>query len=252
MDEKLLQGQRILVTGASRGIGKAISTYLLDRGAQVGVHYNQSKDAVSEITRTYPLANVLRADLENAEEVLGLFENALESMGGIDSLVLNAGIFEPHFPDLSDEDWLAIWRKTIAVNLESAAILTKKAIEHFKSVGGGRLIYIGSRAAFRGETEEYLAYAASKGGLTSLARSVARSFGKYNITAFVLAPGFTRTAMAEKFIQQHGEQKILDEISLPRLTIPEDIAPLAALICSGKMDHATGTTIDMNAGSYIH
>ncbi|MBT8283163.1 MAG: SDR family oxidoreductase, partial [Muriicola sp.] len=111
---------------------------------------------------------------------------------------------------------------------------------------------IGSRAAFRGETEEYLAYAASKGGLTSLARSVARSFGKDNIKAFVIAPGFTRTEMAEQFIREHGETKVLGEIALNQLTEVSDIAPLAGFICTGAMDHATGTTIDINAGSYIH
>ncbi len=252
MRENHLKGQHILITGASRGIGKAICTNLLDSGANVGVHYNNSQEAVKEITDVYPTASALKADLANAEEVLSLFEDALRTMGDVHSVVLNAGIFEPHSPNMNDKDWLAIWRKTLAVNLESAALLTKKAIEYFKAKSGGRLIYIGSRAAFRGETEDYLAYAASKGGLTSLARSVARSFGKYNITSFVLAPGFTRTAMAEQFIKQHGEEKVLNEISLPRLTTPEDIAPLVSLICSGKMDHATGTTIDLNAGSYIH
>ncbi len=120
-----------------------------------------------------------------------------------------------------------------------------------KKKGKGRFTYIGSRAVFRGETEEYLAYAASKGGIVSLARSVARSFGKNNIKSFVVSPGFTRTQMAESFIETYGEKRILDEISLNKLTTPEDIAPLVALMSSGLMDHATGATIDINAGSHI-
>jgi NAD(P)-dependent dehydrogenase (short-subunit alcohol dehydrogenase family) len=139
----------------------------------------------------------------------------------------------------------------MAINLESVGLLTKLGIEHFKKRGGGRFVYISSRAAFRGETEDYLAYAASKGGLTSLARSVARSFGKYNIKAFVLAPGFTRTEMAEGVIDKLGEEKVLNELALKELTTPEDIAPIVVLMCSGQMDHATGSTIDFNAGSYI-
>ncbi len=135
----------------------------------------------------------------------------------------------------------------MAINLEAVGLLTKLGIEHFRDQGGGRFVYIGSRAAFRGETEEYLAYAASKGGLTSLARTVARSFGKYNIKSFVIAPGFTRTEMAEDVISKHGEEKILKELALKELTTPEDIAPLVVLMCSGKMDHATGSTIDVNA-----
>ena len=96
-----------------------------------------------------------------------------------------------------------------------------------------------------------MAYAASKGGLTSLARSVARSFGKENIKSFVIAPGFTRTQMADAFIEKYGEERILSEISLNELTKPSDIAPLIALMSSGLMDHATGATIDVNAGSHI-
>ena len=112
-------------------------------------------------------------------------------------------------------------------------------------------MYIASRAAFRGETEEYLGYAASKGGMISLGRTVARSFGKDNIKSFILAPGFVKTAMADQFIQSYGEERILSELSLKELTRPEDISPLVALMCSGLMDHATGATIDVNAGSHI-
>ena len=140
----------------------------------------------------------------------------------------------------------------MAVNLDAAGILTQCGLRHFCGQGGGRFVYIGSRAAFRGETPDYLAYAASKGGLTSLAKSVARSFGKQGVTSFTLAPGFTRTAMAESFFDTHGEARIIEELALPELTRPEHIAPLVAFICSGKMDHATGCTIDLNAGSYMH
>lgn len=137
------------------------------------------------------------------------------------------------------------------INLNSVGLLTKLGLDHFKENNMGTFIYIGSRAVFRGETEEYLAYAASKGGLVSLARSVARSFGKFNIKSFILSPGFTRTQMAEDFIAQYGEEKVLNEIALNELTTPEDLAPLIGLMCSGLMDHATGATIDVNAGSHI-
>ena len=112
-------------------------------------------------------------------------------------------------------------------------------------------MYIASRAAFRGETEEYLGYAASKGGLISLGRTVARSFGRYNIKSFMLAPGFVKTAMADQFIEAYGRERILSELALNELTEPKDVAPLVVLMCSGLMDHATGATIDVNAGSHI-
>ncbi len=114
------------------------------------------------------------------------------------------------------------------------------------------MVYISSRAAFRGETEEYLAYAASKGGVVSLGRTVARSFGKYNIKSFIIAPGFTETPMAENFISSAGRDKIVSENALAQLTQPNDISPIIVLMAAGLMDHATGSTIDFNAGSYIH
>lgn len=247
-----LKGKRILVTGASRGIGAAIAKELLHSGATVALHYNQSEKEARMLQEAYPdNAKLFQANLENASETQSLMEAVVQAIGPLDSIVLNAGIFMPHPVDMEMENWLRTWRKILNVNLESAGIMTKMGIEHFRKSGGGRFIYIGSRAAFRGETQEYLAYAASKGGLTSLARSVARSFGKENIKAFVVAPGFTRTEMAEEFIKIYGEEKVLKEISLPELTTPEDISPLVALMCTGKLDHATGTTIDINAGSYI-
>jgi NAD(P)-dependent dehydrogenase (short-subunit alcohol dehydrogenase family) len=246
-----LKGQNILVTGASKGIGKSIAIHLLKANAQVGVHFNKSRTGANKIKDKYPLSATFQADLAQSDEVQLLFKNAIEHFGNLDTIILNAGVFSPQPIEDSTEKWLEIWRQTMAINLEAAGLITKLGIEHFKTQGGGRFVYIGSRAAFRGETEEYLAYAASKGGLTSLARTVARSFGKYNIKSFVIAPGFTRTEMAEDFINKVGEEKILNEMALKELTTPDDIAPLAVLMCSGQMDHATGSTIDVNAGSYI-
>lgn len=248
-----LSGKRILVTGASKGIGHAIAKLLLEKGAKVGLHYNHTRSSLEELKNIFEpdQSYLFQANLEDPMAAETLFKDALNQMESLETLVINAGIFKPHSIHSSLEEWMSVWNKTINVNLSAAAVLTKLSIEHFKDRKNGRLIYIGSRAAFRGETEEYLAYAASKGGLTSLAKSVARSFGKYNIKAFVLAPGFTRTEMAMDAISKIGEDQVLKNLSLNRLTTPEDIAPLVAFMCSGKMDHATGTTIDMNAGSHI-
>ena len=248
-----LVDQKILVTGASRGIGRAIAEKLLSEKATVALHFRSGLDQVNDIIKDYDKgkAIALQADLNDTEATISLYDQTIEKFGRIESVVINAGIFTPHPVELPMDPWLEIWRRTLQVNLESAAVLTKLFIDHFKQNGGGRLIYIGSRAAFRGETEEYLAYAASKGGLTSLAKSVARSFGKYNIKSFVVAPGFVQTDMAMDAIASIGKEKVMQNLALNELTQPQDIAPLVALLCSGQMDHATGSTIDVNAGSHI-
>lgn len=248
-----LSDQTLLITGASKGIGKSIAEYAMQMGARVALHYHSNKESAEELVARYPETHskMFKADLNQTPEVLTLFENVVNAFGCIQTMILNAGVFIQHPIDTDFQNWFQVWKTTLSVNLDSVGILTKLGIEHFRKEGGGRFVYIGSRAVFRGETQEYLAYAASKGGLTSLARSVARSFGKENIKSFVVAPGFTRTAMAESFIKIHGEERVLNEISLKELTTPKDIAPLVALMSSGDMDHATGATIDLNAGSHI-
>ena len=247
-----LSGKKILVTGASNGIGKGVADYLMNMGAQVAIHYNRDKTSAEELAHKYNNGSkAFQADLANESEVYRLFEEVKAHFNRVDTIILNAGVFIEHSTNLETSDWLSIWKKTLDINLNSVGLLTKLGIDHYREVEAGRFVYIGSRAVFRGETEEYLAYAASKGGITSLARSVARSFGKQNIKSFVVSPGFTRTQMAEQFIDAYGEERILSEIALNELTKPEDIAPLIGLMCSGLMDHATGATIDINAGSHI-
>lgn len=248
-----LSGEVALVTGSSRGIGKAIAEGLGRAGATVAVHCRESLKRAEQLAEKLGNnSSVFRADLEDRNQVLSLFAEVLDRYGKVDLLVNNAGIFE-HAPVEKDPaGWARDWDRTIAVNLTSAGILCREAINHFIGSGGGRIINIASRAAFRGETRDHLHYAASKGGMVSLSRSIARSFGVQNIKSFAIAPGFVRTEMIDDHLGEQGEEDILSELSLSRLTEPEDIAPVTVLIASGHMDHATGTTIDINGGSYMH
>ena len=247
-----LKNQRILVTGASRGIGRAIARQLSDSGAEVIIHYNSNKEeAESLLSQLKSPAYLESCDLSNSSEVVGFIPRLVAKYGPLTGLVNNAGI-SPSAPDsLPTDEWLQIWEKVMAVNSTAVGILTKEFIDQAKPLQNGRIIMISSRAAFRGDTPDYLAYAASKGALVSLTRSIARHYGKLGIKAFLIAPGFTRTDMANEILSEYGEDFALKDIALNELTLPEDIAPMVTLLCSGLADHATGTSIDINAGSYV-
>ena len=245
-----LKGKTVLVTGGSSGIGEEIVRTLAECGATVALHYNTGEARAEKIAAE--LGDGVRcfgADLADPVNASRLFDEVLEAFDGVDVLINNAGLGIPAPQEMVITEWLEIWRRTLSVNLTSAGVLCYKAINHFKKKSEGRIIHIASRAAFRGETEEYLAYAASKGGMVSLSRSIARSFGKYNIKSFVIAPGFVRTKMMDEFLEAHKD--IMGELALNELTMVTDVAPVVAFIASGKLDHATGCTIDINAGSYM-
>jgi NAD(P)-dependent dehydrogenase (short-subunit alcohol dehydrogenase family) len=246
-----LSACRALVTGGSRGIGRAISEALLASGARVAVHCRAGQDAAKEIVRGHAGSYVVSADLGNPLECGGLIAAAHDALGGLDLLVNNAGVAISSSFDDANAQWLDDWNHTLDVNLTAAAVLSRNAIHAARARGDLRIVFIASRAAFRGDTPDYVAYAASKGGMVALARSVARSFGKAGVKSFVIAPGFTRTEMAEDFIRAYGEDYAMKDIALERMTEPRDIAPLVVFLASGLADHCTGTTIDVNAASYV-
>jgi 3-oxoacyl-[acyl-carrier protein] reductase len=247
-----LRDKKIIVTGASSGIGFEITRALIEAGASVAIHYNSNQKGAEKLLKEGNDSKLFKADLSKEEDAKLFFEAVLSSFIKIDMIVNNVGIFEYHSIDADSNEWMNIWHKSMNTNLHSVGLLTHLGLQHFKENNAGRMIYVASRAAFRGETEDYLAYAASKGALVSLGRTVARSFGQYNIKSFILAPGFTKTPMAEDYIKTNGEESILKDAALKELTLPEHISPIVVLIAAGLMDHATGSTIDFNAGSYIH
>ncbi len=248
-----LKNQLILVTGASRGIGRAIAKQLAESGAKVIIHFNRNqKEAESLLAEIKGEAYLASCDLSNPSKVVGFIPELVNKYGPITSIVNNAGIARSAPDTLNTSEWLQIWDETLAVNTTSLAILCKEFVDQAKTQNGGRIINISSRAAFRGDTTDYIAYAASKGAIVSITRTIARHYGKLGIKAFLIAPGFTRTDMAEEILSEYGEEFALNDIALPELTKPEDLAPMVTLLCSGLADHATGASIDINAGSYVH
>lgn len=248
-----LSNTSVLVTGASRGIGAAVARAMGKAGATVALHYRDQRERATALAAEIgPSAEVFQADLSSVEECAALWQSVAARFGRVNALVNNAGIAMSSPLEAAMEEWVGEWDTTMAVNLRAPAVLSRLAIGHFLQKGGGRIINISSRAAFRGDQPAYLAYAASKGGLVALTRSIARGFGKAGILAFNVAPGFTRTDMAKDFLDQYGEDYATNDIALQRLTEPDDIAPFVVFLASGLGDHSTGCTIDINAGSYVH
>jgi 3-oxoacyl-[acyl-carrier protein] reductase len=248
-----LKNKHIIVTGASRGIGRSIAEHLVAAGATVAMQYNENKNRAEKVQSTLGgRALLYKCDFENRLDVSGFFNQVIKDLKRIDVLVNNAGIAISSDPAKNDVAWIDDWLRTLDINLNSTALLCKKAIDHFKNVGGGTIINMASRAAFRGDTADYMAYAASKAGIVGLTRSIARAYGKEGIKAFIVAPGFVRTEMAQEFIDQYGEDYAMKDVALSDLPEPDDIARFVTFLAGGMADHATGGTFDINSGSYLH
>lgn len=237
---------KTLLTGSSRGIGKAITELLLENDYSV-IGTSRSDETSFQHDRYQHL----KCDLGVQEDVLTLKE-IFQGDKVPEVLINNAGIFMDADFSLSDEEWLNNYDQTMQVNLRSAALLCKWAINAWKERGiEGRIINISSRAGQRGDTQEYASYAASKGGLTALTKSIARSFGKTGITAYTVAPGFIDTDMARESIEVYGEDYLTQGLALNSIAPPNQIAELVLLLASGKLKHATGQVFHVNSGSYL-
>ena len=248
-----LKNKNIIVTGASRGIGKSIAELLVSCGANIALQYNQNRNRAEKVKKQLgPKATLYQCDFSDGLEVGSFFNKVEKDFKHIDVLINNAGIAINSDPEKDDISWVDDWLQTMDINLNSVALLCKKAIKHFRTANGGIIINISSRAAFRGDTKDYMAYAASKAGVVGLTRSIARAYGKDGIKAFLVAPGFVRTSMAQEFIDEYGEEYATSDLALEQLTEPKDIAQFVAFLASGLANHATGGTFDINAGSYLH
>ena len=251
-------GETILVTGASRGIGAAAADILLAAGANVVGTYANSTGKLAALQDEYgeDRLHIVQSDLGISAAGFRLFEAALKFKGRIDGLVNNAGVM-PSTPHTADEDkWLQDWAKVMAVNVQAVADLCKAAINHFEERDGGttdgkgRIVTIASRAAFRGDSPDAMHYAASKGALVAMMRTIARGFAGKGIYAYLIAPGWVKTDMAS-VAYEPGNEHMLKEIPIGDAAPPEQIANMIAFLLSGLADHATGGTFDINGASYV-
>ena len=243
----------VLVTGASRGIGAAVARELAAAGDRVAVHYGASRDAAAEVVAS--LAGdghvAVGADLADAAAVREMVERAAQALGGIDVLVNNAGVYVRHpIADTSYEDWQRAWSDTLAVNLVGAANVTWCAVRHMIAGGGGRIVNVASRGAFRGEPDQP-AYGASKAALIAFGQSLARSLGPHGIAVTTVAPGWTSTDMAADALAGPRAEAIRAESPLGRVATPEDIAKAIRYLASPEAEMASGSVLDLNGASHL-
>lgn len=247
-----LHDQVVLVTGASRGIGREIALRLGEAGALVGVNYVRSEAEARSIAATIgpDRAVTLRGDLASPDDVETIFRDLFGRFGRIDTLVNNAAIFELNPFDGDDyEKWASGWKTTFGVNVFGAANATFLAIRSMREQGRGKIINIASRAASRGELE-FADYGASKAALMNLTRSIARSCARWGITSNCVNPGFIETDMAAEEIERRGDE-IRGEVPLGRIGTPRDVADLVLFLASPMADYLNGATIDVNGGSWF-
>jgi 3-oxoacyl-[acyl-carrier protein] reductase len=245
--------RRVLVTGASRGIGRAVAQAFAAAGDRVAVHYGASAD---EATRTVEsLAGsghlTVQADMGSPEDVRRAVDAAAEGLGGLDVLVNNAGVFTAHPPmSTSYDEWQAVWARTLAVNLVGAANATFCAVPHLVKAGGGAVINVSSRGAFRGEPKNP-AYGASKAGLNSFGQSMALALAPHGISVGTVAPGFVETDMAREVLDGPRGDVVRAQSPFGRVARPDEVASAVLWLASPEALFASGSIIDVNGASYL-
>lgn len=243
----------VLVTGASGGIGRAVAAQFADQGARVVVHYRQNEARAQQVLRALAGTGhiMLQADLRGADAARSLVENTVAALGRLDVLVNNAGIFRQHPIDaVSFSDWQDVWQDTLAVNLLAPAYLCFNAAAQMIKTGGGRIVNVSSRGAFRGEPDAP-AYGASKAGLNAMSQSLAQALAGKNVFVYAIAPGFVETDMAAGSLAGPAGDQIRKQSPLGRVARPEEIARAVLFLAAPGSEFLTGGIVDINGASYL-
>jgi 3-oxoacyl-[acyl-carrier protein] reductase len=236
----------ILVTGASRGIGAAAYALLKKSGHKVVGHSTRGSD------------QLIAGDLTDPAAPRDIWETALAELDDrIDVLVNNAGIYEAVADNVTDDEWHAAWQRTLTINVQAPADLSRLAVSHFLDRGGadaeikGRIVNIASRAAFRGDSPQHWHYAASKAALVGMTRTIARGYAAEGILCFAIAPGFTVSEMTADYLQGRGGAQIVADIPLGRVASTDEVAEVIRWMAIDAPASATGSVMDVNGASYV-
>jgi 3-oxoacyl-[acyl-carrier protein] reductase len=242
----------VLVTGASRGIGRAIAQAFAELGDRVAVHYGASAELAAQVVAELPGSGhtMVQADLADAGAVRRMVDQAHAGLGGLDVVVNNAGTYLPHaITEVSYEEWQDAWREVLAVNLTGAANVTWCAVQYMKATGG-RIVNVTSRGAYRGEPR-HPAYGASKAGLNSFGQSMARALAPFGIAVASVAPGFVETAMARPDLDSARGEEIRAQSPFNRVATTAEVAAAVVYLASEQAEWASGAVLDLNGASYL-
>ncbi len=243
----------VLVTGGSRGIGRAVANAFAERGANVAVGFRSNREAADESIQSFPGGphHPVQADVTDPSSVQRMVNEVVQTLGGLDIVVNNAGIWVGHIlEEVSYDQWQDAWQNVLNANLVGPANICYCAARHMMKHGGGRIVNVSSRGAFRGEPDGP-AYGASKAGLNAMSQSLARRLAPHHIFVGVVAPGFVDTDMAADFLAGPQGDEIRAQSPLGRVAKPEEVAAAVLFLAAEGSEFATGAIIDVNGASYL-
>ncbi|MEV1332446.1 SDR family oxidoreductase [Micromonospora costi] len=251
-----MTSRAVLVTGGSRGIGRAVVKAFAASGDLVAIHHRDSAELAEDLRAQLPGEGhvVVRADLADPDAVRAMVDEAADRLGGLDVLVNNAGVFGPADPphpvfDSTYEQWREHWREVLDTNLFGAANAAWCAAQHMRD-RGGRIVNVSSRGAFRGEPANP-AYGASKAGMNAMAQSLAVALAPYGIAVASVAPGFVETDMTNEHLKAERGAAVRAQSPFNRIARPEEIAAAVHWLASPEAEWASGTIVDLNGASYL-
>jgi 3-oxoacyl-[acyl-carrier protein] reductase len=248
-----MSGRAVLVTGGSRGIGAAIARAFAASGDRVAVHHRDSAALADGVVAGLPGDGhvIVQADLTDPSAVRRMVDLAAARLEGLDVVVNNAGIYKAHpVTEVNYEEWQAAFQETLNANLLGPANVIWCAVRHMIAGGGGRIVNVSSRGAFRGEPETP-AYGASKAGLNALGQSLAIPLARHGIAVATVAPGFVETDMAADVLAGEEGDAIRAQSPFNRVATPEEIASAVLWLASPEAEWASGAILDLNGASYL-
>lgn len=243
----------VLITGASRGIGRACARQFAQQGARVAVHYHSNRTAAKDTLASLPGDGhmLVQADMADPAAVKNMVDVVIAHLGGLHVLVNNAGVYEDHpIATVSYDDWNTRWLYTLQANLIGAANAAYCAAQHMMQHGGGRIVNVSSRGAFRGEPDAP-AYGASKAGMNAMSQSLAKALAPHGIYVTTVAPGWVETDMAADYLAGAKGDDIRAQSPLNRVATPDEIAHTVLFLAAPGAEFLTGAIVDVNGASYL-